>query len=96
MFALIGAKIAAVRSVATRLFDKRPVALAAATTATLALGGCLPVTAPLRADPADPTVPVAPASYRSTVAPYTSMRPVSPSAWRQRNDDVSPSSKSGR
>ncbi len=96
MFALIGAKVAAVRSVATRLFDKRPVALAAATTATLALGGCLPVTAPLRADPADPTVPVAPVGYRSTVAPYISMRPVSPSAWRQRNDDVSPSSKSGR
>ncbi len=96
MFALIGAKIAAIRLVATRLFDKRPVALAAATTATLALGGCLPVTAPLRADPADPAIPVAPVTYRSTVAPYTSMRPVSPSAWRQRNDDVSPLSKSGR
>lgn len=96
MFALIGAKIAAVRSVATRLVDMRPVALAAAVAATLALGGCLPVTAPLRADPADPSVPVAPMSYRSTVAPYTSMRPVSPSAWRQRNDDVSPSSKSSR
>ncbi|UGV24773.1 hypothetical protein E0H22_03200 [Rhodopseudomonas boonkerdii] len=96
MFALIGAKIAAVRSVATRLVDMRPVALAATVAATLALGGCLPVTAPLRADPADPSVPVAPMSYRSTVAPYTSMRPVSPSAWRQRNDDVSPSSKSSR
>jgi len=96
MFAHIGAKIAAVRSVATRLFDRRKRAFAAAAAGTLALGGCLPVTVPMRADPADPTVPVAPVSYRSTVAPYASMRPVSPSGWRQRNDDVSPASKSGR
>lgn len=94
MFAHFGATIAAVRSVARKLISKKSVALAVATAGTLALGGCLPVTVPLRADPADPAVPVAPASYRSTVAPYTSMRPVSPSGWRQRNDSVAPAPSS--
>jgi hypothetical protein len=49
----------------------------------------------LGADPADPGVPVPKVGYRSVVAPYTPMRPVSPSEWRQRNDRVAPSSKSG-
>jgi hypothetical protein len=80
---------------AKRHASTRKAALIAAMTASLALGGCLPTTGLfLATDPADPTVPVAPVSYRSTVAPYTSVRPVSPTGWRQRNDSVAPSSKS--
>ncbi|WP_398464276.1 hypothetical protein [Tardiphaga sp.] len=96
MFAQFGAKFAAVRSVAEGLFHKRVRTLAGLSAGALILGGCLPATGPLlRADPADPGVPVPKVGYRSVVGPYTSMRPVSPSEWRQRNDRVAPSSKSG-
>lgn len=96
MFAQFGAKFAAVRSVAERLFHKRMTTLAGLSAAALTLGGCLPATGPLLlADPADPTVPVPKVGYRSVVGPYTSIRPVSPSEWRLRNDSVAPSPKSG-
>jgi hypothetical protein len=57
----------------------------------LALSGCMPVTAPLTsADPSDPTARIARVGYRSTIAPYTSMRPAAPAPWRERNDGVAP------
>ncbi|ABE41483.1 hypothetical protein NP284_07385 [Rhodopseudomonas pseudopalustris] len=97
MFAQFGAKIAAVGSVAARLFDRRPAMFAAVSAGALTLGGCLPMPAPLAgADPADPSARVAGVAYRSTVAPYTSLRPVAPSAWRERNDRAAPAPKSGR
>jgi hypothetical protein len=97
MFAQVGAKLAAVRSVAERVIDTRNAALAAMIAGTLALGGCLPTMAPLAgADPADPSARVAAIGYRSTVAPYTTLRPVAPSSWREQNDRAAPAPKSGR
>ena len=42
-------------------------------------------------DPSDP-VPVPPASYRSVVAPYTSLRPAKPGNWLQQNQSPAPPS----
>lgn len=97
MFAQFGAKIAAVGSVAARLCDSRSAVLAAVSAAALTLGGCLPTTVPLTgADPADPSARVAGTAYRSTIAPYNSLRPVAPSSWREQNDRVAPAARSGR
>jgi hypothetical protein len=58
----------------------------------LALGAC--TTAPrLHAfadDPADPSAKVPATGYRSTVGPYTSLRPVDPLPWREQNERVTP------
>ena len=97
MLTHFGAKIAAVRTVAARLFRVRCAVHAAFSAAALMLGGCLPTTAPLAgADPADPSATVAGVAYRSTVAPYNSLRPTAPSAWRDRNDRVAPAPKLDR
>ena len=97
MLAQFGAKITAVRTVAARLFRRRYAVPAAIGAAALTLGGCLPTTAPLAGpDPADPSAPVAGVGYRSTVAPYNSLRPTAPSAWRDQNDRVAPASKLDR
>ncbi|SFP98290.1 hypothetical protein SAMN05216330_11322 [Bradyrhizobium sp. Ghvi] len=62
--------------------------------AALALSGCMPATTSVTpADPADPAAKVARAGYRSTIAPYTSLRPAPPSPWRERNDAVAPPAK---
>ena len=34
--------------------------------------------------------------YRSTVAPYTTLRPVAPSPWKEQNERAAPAPKSGR
>jgi hypothetical protein len=97
MFTQFGAKLAAVRSVAAGVFHARPAMLAAISLGILALGGCLPTRGPLAgADPADPSVKVAGVRYRSTVAPYSSLRPVAPSPWKALNDNAAPAPKSGR
>ena len=97
MLAQLGAKLAAVCSVVGKLFDIRFGILAAMTAASMALGGCMPVTASLAgADPADPGTKVAGVGYRSTVAPYSSLRPVAPSSWREQNERAAPVPKSGR
>ncbi len=97
MLAQFGAKIAAVGSVAARLCDSRPVVFAALSAGALTLGGCLATTAPLAgADPADPSARVAGTAYRSTVAPYISLRPVAPSSWREQNDRAAPAAKTDR
>lgn len=97
MLAQLEAKPAAVCSVAGRLFDIRLRMLATMTVAGIALGGCMPATMPLAgADPANPGAKVAGVGYRSTVAPYTSLRPVAPSSWREQNDRVAPAPKSGQ
>jgi hypothetical protein len=57
----------------------------------------MPRTVPLvGADPADPTVKVAGVGYRSTIAPYTSLRPTVPRSWRELNERVAPTPKSDR
>jgi hypothetical protein len=97
MLAQLEAKLAAVCSVAGKLFDIRLGSLAAMTAAGMALGGCMPATMPLAgADPADPGARVSGVGYRSTVAPYTSLRPVAPSSWREQNDRVAPAPKPGQ
>jgi hypothetical protein len=63
----------------------------------IAWSGCMPATAPLAgADPADPAARVARVGYRSTIAPYESLRPVTPAPWRERNDSVTPQPKPDR
>jgi hypothetical protein len=42
------------------------------------------------ADPADPRAAAKPVAYRSTTAPYTSLRPVEPGPWREQNERVAP------
>jgi hypothetical protein len=96
MLAQLGARLAAVRSVVERLYGLRFKAAGLAV-AALMLGGCMPTTVPLAvADPADPNARVAGVGYRSTVAPYNSLRPTAPSSWRERNDRVAPAPKSGQ
>ena len=97
MLAQFGAKIGAVRSVAKTLFERRYAVSAAIAAAALTLGGCLPAAVPLTgADLADPGAKVAGVGYRSTIAPYTSLRPITPSSWREQNERVTPAPKSDR
>jgi hypothetical protein len=61
------------------------------------LSGCHPATTQFAArDPADPGAPVRGVGYRSTIAPYTSLRPATPGPWRERNEQITPPSRSGR
>src|SRR5436190_1990819 len=68
------------------------------TATALALSGCVPATTQIAgADPADPAAKVPPVGYRSTIAPYSGLRPASPAPWRDRNEAVTPQpSQSGR
>jgi hypothetical protein len=98
MITQLGAIPAAVRSVvigATSNVRLRTFAGIAASTVSLV--GCIPTGGTLvGADPADPTAKVAAVGYRSTVAPYTSLRPTTPQGWREQNQRVAPSPKSGQ
>ena len=97
MRAQVGAKFAAVRSVAGTPFNFRRGILATAALAASTLAGCMPATIPLAgADPADPNVRVAAVGYRSTVAPYTRLRPTAPTGWREQNERVTPAPKSNQ
>jgi hypothetical protein len=96
MLAQLGARLAAVGSVVERLYAIRFRTSAGVAVAALMLGGCMPTTVPLAgADPADRNARVAPVGYRSTVAPYNSLRPTAPLPWREQNDRVAPAPKSG-
>lgn len=97
MQAQLGAVRAAVHSVAEAPFFIRSRNLAGLAAMALTLAACMPATVPLAGmDPADPTARVAGAHYRSTVAPYSSLRPGTPSSWRERNDRAAPAPKPGR
>jgi hypothetical protein len=97
MLAQLGAIFAAVRSVVEGLLNIRFRAFAGMAATAVALGGCMPTTVPLAgADPADPSARVAGVGYRSTIAPYTSLRPTAPSSWREQNDRVAPAPKSSQ
>ena len=96
MFAQLGAILAAVHSVAEKLFGNRFRTIAGMAVSALALGGCMQTGAPLAGpDPADPNVRVAAVGYRSGIAPYIRMRPTAPSGWKEQNRRVTPSPKSG-
>ncbi len=90
MFDFLGAVRVRIRAVACqRLAQLRNPALALIPAAVLA--GCVQIAPPLAGpDPADPGVRVRGASYRSTVAPYTSLRPASPVGWKEHNQGVTP------
>src|SRR5882724_537649 len=97
MLAQLGAILTAVHSVVEAIFNNRFRAVGALAVTAFALGGCMATTVPLAgADPADPGAKVAGVGYRSTVAPYTSLRPTAPSSWREQNDRVAPAPKSGQ
>src|SRR5258705_10260481 len=97
MLAHLGAILAAVHSGAGKLFVIRLRTLAGLAAAALTLAGCTPATVPLAAaDPADPGAKVAGVGYRSTVVPYTSLRPTAPSSWREQNERVAPAPKSNQ
>jgi hypothetical protein len=96
MLAQLGARLAAVQSVVDKLSGIKSI-IFAGLTAALALAGCMPATVPLvGADPADLGAKVAGVGYRSTVTPYTSMRPAVPSSWRDQNERVAPTPKPDR
>jgi hypothetical protein len=91
MLTLSGAESAASSAVRGRHFRFHWPLLAAT---ALALSGCMPATTQVAAaDPADPAAKVAPVGYRSTIAPYTGLRPAAPAPWRGRNDAVAPQPK---
>ena len=93
MLAQLGTILPAVGSVVETIFGIRFRTLAGMVVTALTLAGCLPMTVPLAgAGPADPGAKVAGVGYRSTVAPYTSLRPTAPSSWRKQNDRVAPKS----
>ena len=97
MLAQFGARLAAVGSVVERLYVIRFRTSAGLAVAALMLGGCMPTTVPLAGvDPADRNARVAAVGYRSTVAPYNSLRPTAPLPWREQNDRVAPAPKSGQ
>jgi hypothetical protein len=64
--------------------------------AITAAGGTPAAARIIGADPADPAAKTASVGYRSTIAPYTSMRPSQPGLWRERNEKVTPPSKPER
>lgn len=96
MFAHIPADDAAFGSAAVRIrvLSDRARALIVLILA-FAPAGCMPGAPLAGADPADPAAKVASTSYRSTVAPYSSLRPRAPASWREQNDRVAPPAKSG-
>jgi hypothetical protein len=97
MLAQLGARLAAVHPAFEKLSGIKSRIFAGVTAAALALAGCMPATVPLvGADPADPGAKVAGVGYRSTVAPYSSLRPATPSSWPDQNDRVAPVPKSGQ
>jgi len=68
------------------------IAVAAATALASACSAERPV--PLAGpDPSDPRARTPAASYRSTVAPYESLRPVEPAPWHEQNRQVTPQPK---
>jgi hypothetical protein len=96
MLAQLGTILTVVRSAVETIFGIRFPTLAGMAVTAFALGGCMPTVPMAGADPADPAARVADVGYRSTIAPYTRLRPTTPSSWREQNDRVAPAPKSGQ
>src|SRR3954451_9040760 len=95
MFALFRAMPAAVGSAREPHLTFILCRLVAIAAAAGWLAACAPATLPIAAaNPADPAAKVARVGYRSTMAPYTSLRPSTPAPWRERNGSVAPQPKS--
>ncbi|PAY04071.1 MULTISPECIES: hypothetical protein [Bradyrhizobium] len=99
MFSFLGARLAAVATQRGRralpTFVSR---MAAAIVAPALLAGCVTDARPVAVagDPANPSARTAAVGYRSTIAPYDSLRPSTPLPWRERNDGVTPPAKPDR
>lgn len=103
MFSHLGARLAAVT---VRLGNRRgrralPIfaaRMAAAIVAVAPLAGCIADGRPaaVAGDPANPLAGRASVGYRSTIAPYSSLRPSTPQPWRERIDGVTPPANSSQ
>ena len=79
MLAQCGANFTAVHTVVRVLNQRVCRNLAGAAVTAVVLAGCMQATAPpIGPDPADPGAKVAGVGYRSTIAPYTRLRPTAP------------------
>ncbi|MGY4311862.1 hypothetical protein [Bradyrhizobium sp. JR3.5] len=103
MYSHFGARLAAVATrLGNRLGWRAPSTfvsrIAAAILAVAPLAGCMADGRPLAVagDPANPSAGSTSVGYRSTIAPYSSLRPATPLPWRERNDGVTPPTKSNR
>jgi len=91
MSAQFGAWFAAVDTAGGRHSIIKSAISGAVVAMTIAAAGCTPATTRVAgADPADPAARVAGVGYRSTIAPYTALRPSTPAPWRERNESVAP------
>ncbi|MGY4260809.1 hypothetical protein ACVI1L_007877 [Bradyrhizobium sp. USDA 4516] len=100
MYSHLGARLAAVATrLGNRLGWRAPPTLlsrmAAAILASAPLAGCMTDGRPVAVagDPANPAAGTAAVGYRSTIAPYSSLRPSTPQPWRERNGGVTPPAK---
>ncbi|MCC8962771.1 hypothetical protein H8A95_10745 [Bradyrhizobium sp. Pear76] len=103
MFSHLGARLAAVANRLGNRLGRRALPtflsrMAAAILATAPLAGCISDARPVAVagDPANPSARTAGVGYRSTIAPYESLRPSTPLPWRERNDGVTPPTKPDR
>ncbi|MGY2807205.1 hypothetical protein [Bradyrhizobium sp. USDA 4506] len=97
MFSHLGAKLAAVANWLGRRAQSILLSrLTAVIVAAAPLAGCMADGRPVAVagDPADSSTGRAGVGYRSTIAPYSSLRPATPLPWRERNDGVTPPAKS--
>jgi hypothetical protein len=91
MSAQFGAWFAAVDSARERHSVFNSAVRGAVIALAVGASGCTPATTRMAgADPADPGARTAGVSYRSTIAPYTALRPSAPAPWRERNESVTP------
>lgn len=91
MSAQFGARFAAVDMAGGRHSIIKSAISGAVLVLAIGVAGCTPATTRVAgADPADPAAGAAGVGYRSTIAPYTSLRPSTPAPWRERNDSVTP------
>lgn len=91
MSAQFGARFAAVDTAGGRYAIFKSAISGAIVALTIGVAGCTPATMRMAgADPADPAARAAGVGYRSTIAPYTALRPSAPAPWRERNDSVAP------
>jgi hypothetical protein len=91
MSAQLGAWFAAVDSARDRHSVFHLAICGAVIALAIGASGCTPATTRVAgADPADPGARATGVGYRSTIAPYTSLRPSTPAPWRERNASVTP------
>ena len=97
MLAQFEANHPAVQSAERRFHKGRLLLFVSAAVTAFAVAGCSRPAVPLAgADPSDPAATAAGVGYRSTVAPYTSLRPTGPTSWREQNNRAAPSPQSGQ